>query len=293
MFYQEDRSMKNIRIKSKYFLFILLTCSACFDEYDATLDESFIHFDQPGVTVAEGSGETYEVTVTMAGPLLSSDLTLNYEIITENAGDTNFEISTPGTLVIPAGEITGSMTITPLDNEDIDGDKVITLIMSSTSADLTLGFPGPANQNSQFVFNIADDDCEFVLADFVGTYDVVITSETSFQNPAGIIEAQSNVTLGAEANTLVDDNFWGSRDFDGATGATTITIDPNTLDVTIPGQQRAYFNSSGLERSFVQGTQDPGIVISTCSPTFTVQFDLIRTSNGTIGNRAIMVYTKR
>ncbi len=286
MFYQEDRSMKNIRIKSKYFLFILLTCSACFDEYDATLDETFIYFESESLSIPEGNDSPLTITALLSGPLQPADVVINYTVtLGENTNDGDFEIEDSGSLIIPANKATASITLTPIDDDETGEDKQVTIAFASNSAEINFGFPGPAANNSVVEVTINEDDCVFEISEFVGAFDVEVTSASTFGVSATSLTYTTSLRLGDDPNTLIDPGFWER-------GEVIISIDPSTLEVTLPGQQFAYFNSSNLERSFIQGAKPPGL-LSTCGLSFTVDAQLIRTSNSSVANEMLLVYTKR
>ncbi|MEP1035118.1 hypothetical protein [Ekhidna sp.] len=241
--------MKNIfRIITILALVPLMT--GCFDDpgTDVTLAEVFVSASVGSFTIAEGGSGEILLEVSQAQ---SSDLVIDYSI-TDNNTTNGVDYTLSGTSVtIPAGEYNVSI---PFDIEQ-------NIIFEGVSRTVTVEFTSSVsvNGNSEVVITLVDDDCEFIIADWSGTYtveevftsgtneglslaaafgesyEVVLTADAS--DPAGLTGTWSN-TPGM--NTYFDEG-------------TVMTFDPCNVLVAFPGgdpQIAEFANLTAIVSSF-------------------------------------------
>ena len=170
-----NKIMKNLTHYSIILFLVGLLATSCDDiETEAVFSDSFVIFDEASITILENDAAARNIAITMAGPLLSSDLTIDYNVDVVSGSENDFMLSGTGTVTIPAGEVTTSLSLTPVDNLFSDGDKEIVLTITSVSESIPIGLPGPANNNASVAITIGDDDCPVDLASFEGTYSMTV-----------------------------------------------------------------------------------------------------------------------
>lgn len=137
-------------------LMVAISCSET--ETEALFTDNLIGFQSTSFTADEDGGAV-DVVVGLIGVAQESDITVTYTVtesgITEG---TNYTIVGSSELVIPAGEYTGSITIQPIDNEDIaDGSQSLTFqITGVDAAGVSIGSETFLGRTAQF--NILDND---------------------------------------------------------------------------------------------------------------------------------------
>ncbi|MEQ9403065.1 MAG: hypothetical protein RIM99_05725 [Cyclobacteriaceae bacterium] len=273
------------------FAIALMTVSCTETETEAVFNGSFVAFNAGTAGTLESSTDQLALPITMAGPLLTTDLVVDFTVSIENGTESDYTLSnTTGSLTIPAGEVADTIWITPVDNFVEDGAKVVTITLSGANESVTLGLPGPDANNKSIVVTLSDDDCAFDINAFAGDYNVEIISEVGFGNPGGSWFSTTTLSVGSDPNTLVDANWW---DF-GETGVITLDpSDPANLTTELVGApQFTYFNGAGLPRYSIQGTQPLG-TFNTCEASMVVNMELTREDQTTIANRSVIIYTKQ
>jgi hypothetical protein len=244
----------------------------------------FVIFQTDASTTSEDEAAPVTIAVLRGARDATAALTVDYTVSsrltsTGASADNQFTITDKGKVTIPAGAHQADIALTPVDNTVRDGDKEILITLTSVSdAAVNVGYPGPAAASKTHAVTIQDDDCPLVLEDFVGSYDVTI-GQTGFHE-GGTHEHTCQISLGAEPNTLVISNLWDVKSI-GASADYNVKVvfDPVTRTATIPDQP-FYLNSSGASRSVTTGDLAPG-KIATCNLSFTLNFLVYRTANGT------------
>lgn len=260
--------------------------------------QSFVAFDGASASVSESSLDPSSIKVLRGSTDASQPLEVSYTVSSlyqDSNGNANgtFTIENSGTLTIPAGEFSGIIGVRPVDNGASDGNKLITITLSSVSnSAVNVGYPGPEGLSKTFSVTIEDDDCPLVLEDLTGTFDVVIGG-TSFWDPNW--EHTCEISLGEEPNTLVISNFWDIENVGAASYSDIVVqIDPATLTASVPDQE-FYVNATGATRSVSTDPLAPGSV-STCNLAFTLNFIIYRTTAGKdsrIDTATDVVFTKQ
>lgn len=273
------------------FLAMIMATSCGDTEVEAVFTGSFVSFNTTTIGTLESSTDPLAVPITMAGPLLTTDLVVNYSLTLEGGSSSDFSLSdNTGSFTIAAGQVADTVWITPVDNFDEDGAKVLTFTLTGANSNITIGLPGPDANNQSIVATISDDDCVFDINTFVGDYDIEIISEVGFGNPGGSFFSATTLVVGSDPNTLVDANWW---DFGEQAVITLDPSDPSNLTTELVGApQFTYFNGAGLPRYSIQGSQPLGS-FNTCEGSLVVNMELTREDQMTIANRSMIIYTKQ
>jgi hypothetical protein len=269
---------------------------------------AFVHFQEESLAISESLDAKDDangqqalfpsaaiVRINRATSDLSKDLVVNLNVSGRYIGlddDGNeidlgaiptegvYSLSSPNSITIKAGEAFAFLTVTAIDNVDRDFDKRLTITIQNTSdASLGIGYPGPDKKGASIVVTILDDDCPFVIADYVGTlkvkeyslrleevreYTVTSTQSgptslnlTPFFNPAGV----SGI---AQLNPIPS--------------PVTININPVSKSISIPTQVAfAYDSITGPKRHVIDGTllgRKPSR-LSTCGKVMNISYAIV------------------
>ena len=157
--------MKNI-LKYSVLALIILLSYGCDEETLGSIDGQFIQLAVASeVTVTENSGTAVELRALLGNPQ-GSDITVAFDVTTM-APASRYELSATS-VVIPAGETEGAITVTPVDNDDIDGNVTLTVALSASNS-LPVGIGGEGAANVSRTINIVDDNvpCNDLNLNFV------------------------------------------------------------------------------------------------------------------------------
>lgn len=261
--------MKNILVKlSSLFLFvgILTSCEEDKVIYSGGDIIMFANTDA-NFSVNENAGQA-DLTVLLSKEY-SSDVTVNFEVTDGTAiQGTHYSIS--GTsIVIPAGETSGKITINLVDDEDGNPARTFEIKLTSSSiSDATIGLGGDEGSYLKTVI-IANDDCPTKANLWYGNLSLLDvgfaaspgTGSANSNGDCDIILIQGDVAGGGLTppdGTL----FYLTPDFEGATTGT----------VDVPAQTYCVNCSSGMDAKF-SGT---GIYDET-TKTILIDYSLDRT----------------
>ncbi len=157
--------MKNL-IKYGVMVFVFASFLGCNEEQPGTIDGQFVQLAVASdATVTENSGTATELRAILGAPQ-GSDTTISFEVTTD-APASRYMLSATS-VVIPAGETEGAITVTPVDNDDIDGDVTLTVSLSSANS-LPVGIGGEGVANVSRTITIVDDNvpCNDLNLNFV------------------------------------------------------------------------------------------------------------------------------
>lgn len=275
--------MKNILVKlSSLFLFVGILTS-CEEDKVMYSGGDIIMFSNTsaGVSVNEDAGQA-DLTVLLSKEY-TSEVTVNFEVTDDTAiQGTHFSIS--GTsIVIPAGETSGKITINLVDDNDGNPARTFGIkLLSSSISDATIGLGGDEGSYAKTV-TIANDDCPTQANLWYGNLSLLdvgfaATAGTGSANASGdcdIILVQGDVAGGGITppdGTL----FYLTPDFEGATTGT----------VEVPAQTYCVNCSEGMDAKFTgTGTYDQ------TTKTILVDYSLDRTdgANFWTGDRKSVV----
>lgn len=232
---------------------VLLVClSATFQNCEEDLvvfdTSNFIQLDSDAaVSVTENSGATVVVSAILGSPQ-STDTSVNFDI--SGTADASRYTLSGSSFTIPAGETSGSITFTPVDNDAIDGDVDVVFTLSSSSG-LPVGLGGEAVNAYSRTITIVDDNVpcnDYVLTvnnDTYGdeTFWDILDSNGDTAASGGTYSTVSGGSTEVESFTLADGcytmrmfDFWGDNGagFELGCGALIAASDDGGLD-GIPG----------------------------------------------------------
>lgn len=200
-------------------------------------EDSFIQLENDAAaSVVENSGTSVVVNAILGSPQ-ATDVTVNFDI-TGTAAASRYTLSS-SSVTIAAGDTSGSLSLTPVDNGDIDGDVTVTLTLSSTSS-LPVGVGGEAVNSVSKTITIVDDNvpCNDVLV-------TVTVGRWGSENSWGIYSSDGQTLIASDGP------------FDNATDAAPVTYE-TTVFLDDGCYLFAMFDSYG------DGMDPPGTYSATC-----------------------------
>jgi hypothetical protein len=258
--------MKNL-IKL-FALSLVLAFASCEDSKNITLDfgEGFVQFASVSSAVQENSTEPMNITVLYGGSLASNTNGINVNFTLEGANASRFTISPAnGTLEIPAGQASATISVLPIDNNIVDGNSEFNIVLSPDN-DKSVGIGGEGIHNSSFAITIIDNDCPVDINGFVGTYSVSENFTAGNNAPFGLSDFfgekyQLELTLAPNdpAGTKLIVNNSASFDTYIANG-TVLAFDTCNGKVTFDGESKVqvalfrtfvYTNSTYDEKDYI------------------------------------------
>ena len=178
--------MKNL-IKI-FTLSLVLAFASCGEEENITLDigDGFVQFAGSSASVQENSTDPISVEVLYGGSLASNTNGINVNFTLEGADASRFTVTPAnGTIQIPAGQASASITVLPIDNYVVDGNLNFSITLAA-DGDKPVGIGGEGINNSTFDLTIVDNDCPVDINGFVGTYTVFENFTGGTNAPSGL-----------------------------------------------------------------------------------------------------------
>jgi hypothetical protein len=247
--------------KLLYSLLILFTAFGCAEQEFNSAFREYTGLNTGGLStsILEDTG-TINIPVVYGGNLTGESFTVNYSVTGGTFG-TNYTIvggtSADGSVTVPAGnagEAKGLITIKGIPDVVKESPVVLTVTLTSTVNGINIGYP----YQSSYTFTIADDDCDYVEANYIKTAQGRETYSDGSCYPSNCTSTYAVVFTKTATNTLTGDNFWDSG------WNLTMVIDPVTLTITIPSQ-------SPVAGVTVSGSGN----LATCSKTMTFSTHIV------------------
>lgn len=219
----------------------------------------------PAVSLTDAvvvEGSTASVTVTLSNPS-STDITVGYATATGSATSADFTAAT-GTIIIPAGSTTATITVATTPDPTAEPDEQFTLSVTSTTSNATTG-------DSTASTTILDDDTtpQLAIADVTITEGAPATFTITLTNPSA---ADIVLTL-----ATVDGSATAGTDYTPppTTNTTTITITAGqtTATVVIPTTADADDETTEQFRLVVQAPAPSNATITDGDATATILDD--------------------
>jgi hypothetical protein len=249
-----------------YSLLILFSAIACADDDFNSAFRQYAGLNTAGLptSILEDTG-TINIPVVYGGNLTGESFTVNYSVTGGTYG-TNFTIvggtSAEGSVTVPAGDAgkaKGLITIKGIPDLVKESSVVLTVTLTSAVDGISIGYP----YKNSYTFTVADDDCDYVEANYIKTAQGRETYSDGSCYPSNCTSTYAVVFTKTGTNTLEADNFWASG------WALTFIVDPVNNTVTIPSQSpEAGVTVSG------SGT------IATCSKTMTFSTRIVWPAEG-------------
>ena len=271
--------IKNLLILS-LFTAIIIGCTENDNEENVYTGDNFISFGAVSTASAlESATGTITITAYASIPNLQNDVTVGFEITTDNATAADYTIiDGKSSFSFGSGKYEDSIQIKPIDNLVEDGEKVISITLSNTSDSSLIGFPGPDGKGKTFTVVFKDDDCAFTLqglgdatwsgsdnapAGQAGPNDSQVT--TSFDGTNLLIEglAYGWLTDTAYWDEVIVDSFPVIAIVEPITGEISIALQPLCTTTWLGDPQPPYS---------IEGT---GQFVS-CTGTMTISYNLIQ-----------------
>lgn len=287
-------------MKQTIYSIVILFClqQACVPKLEDPVytGDNFVAFggegDTPTGSVDEG--RSILIPVFRSSSDLSSAVTVSYSItskVVETGDDAGGSFTVEGganQVTIPAGASTATIQINALDNSDRDGERELTITLTSTSNG-EVGYTGPDKLKSVFILTIDDNDCPFDIDTFIGTYQATETRDviTAFRSGGDVTNYNVIITGEDGSSRLTITDFLSFTSLDRDPESIFIDIDA-TGTVTIPDQtlQPAISAGNGTFRVVGIGTG----IAQVCSGEITMEYQLYDDA-GEIG-RSTVILTK-
>jgi len=176
------------------------------------------------------------------------------------------------------GVFKDEIKIMPINNNIADGDKLLTLTLSSNASGVTIGYPGKLGSGTKYAVTILDDDCPIIFNDMVGKW-----SGTDNWSPANggpdptQVETTydgTNFTInGLGFGWLTNPAFWDEVVI-SSTPIIITDMDPITGIFTIPEQDLAHTTWNGAPQPFyrISGTGQ----YFPCTRTMVINYQIIQ-----------------
>ncbi len=162
------------RHTSVYFLFIAATIFAACKNEPIMFDNSkaFVAFISSSAAISENANDG-DIPVMVSAVEGSSAVTVDYEIVTEGIADpavegVDFTIVSASSLDFPEGSGYAFITVHPIDNSELTGNKSFKLVLTTNSKNYPTG--------AENTITVVLKDDEHPLFNWIGSY--VVTAES-------------------------------------------------------------------------------------------------------------------
>jgi len=173
----------------------LISCDEDTVTYGGT---NFVTFDKVASTRYNffENGGVSKIPVNLAFPK-SNDITVTFTVTSTVAvAGVDYNVLSPGSIVIPAGQTTGYIEVEIINNEIMNDSKTLDITLTSVNdTSVSLGINDVASTFKKFL--IINDDCTTNFIAFIGRYNSI---DTETQNVIG--SADVDVTETGECNLL-------------------------------------------------------------------------------------------
>lgn len=188
-------------LKNTLVVLVLLLIISCQEDSISNPSSRFVQLENASsVTLIENSGQQVEIVAILGGPQSTDtqvDLDVTGEASRYNLSATSF--------TIPAGETSGSVIFTPVDDDEMNGDVDI-VVSLSTNSSLPVGIAGQDANAVSKTISIVDDNIP------CNDYVITITKDNWASETYWYIKDDSGSTVAS-----------GGPYADGAAGDTEIT----------------------------------------------------------------------
>lgn len=223
--------------------------NSCGKDDEGTITPISIEFSSAAATVAENGGvQTVTVAFDTEAPIDASyDITITGDAIYGEDYTTSPDGSAgSATIMVAAGDASSTFEFTPIDNENVDGDKTVIFTITESAEGIDLGASL--------------------------TYTVTIDDE----------EGLSNIDFAAAENSISEDN--GALTVTLNFGTTTTA--PGTVDITMTGDASSVTSDPAAVADVITVTSASGVdnVTFTVTPVDDTEYNADRVITFTLGN---------
>ena len=152
----------------------VLIFTSCEEQENITYDigQGFVQFTGTSASVVENSSDPISIEILYGGSIASNQNGINVNFTIEGADASRLNVTpSTGTIQIPAGQTSASISVLPIDNNIVDGNLEFSISLS-TDSDKPVGIGGEGINNASYDITIVDNDCPVDINGFVGTYTV-------------------------------------------------------------------------------------------------------------------------
>lgn len=208
-------------------------------------------------TTAGEPGDTAMLTVTRTAESQVCDLAVSYSVTGDAVPGSDYE-TLAGTVIIPAGELSATITVTPIDDGEVEANEPLTITLLPTPA-YFVGAPDSAvvdltsDDTTATVTIQATDGAAGELAGNPGLFTVTRTGPTLF--PLTV-----NVVVGGTATNGLDyDTILSSVIIPAGQSSTTVAVNPFE-EGTTEGPETVIVTITPNDPQYVAGAQSSATV---------------------------------
>lgn len=264
-------------------LFTALLFTSCEEDLIVYNGENYVIFEGTSASISESAAaRTITVLRSNADDALSAEIGVNsyFANSTSTSADASFSLSSTS-ISFAAGEFSTTFTITPVDDIDASGAKIVELTFNSLSqSGVSAGFPGASAFNGTFTVTLVDDDCPFDITAFAATFNA---------NEPGYGDYDVTFTQ-VDANTIVANNFWdfgGVVNYDFNTNSSTPEVTLPAQDVVMGGTTYRVIGTNTDNGTGADGTYE------SCTGNFTVNYRVYDATGTVLQDDNTHTFTKK
>lgn len=206
-----------------------------------------------GVNASEPTTNgTFTVTLSAAAP--ASGVTVTYTLGGVAISGTDYTDALAGSVTIPSGSISGTITLTPIDDLDFEGTESINITLNSASSSYTI----PAGTSTANI-SLLDNDSPPAVTVVAGTAAAepatsgTFTINLSAPAPAGGLTVTYTLSGSALLNTDYNDALGGSIVIPAGSNSGTITLSVID-DADVEGNETISITLNTVNNVFVIGS---------------------------------------
>lgn len=147
----------------------MVTVASCDDAENPLYvpQDNFVQMETRTASTAE-DGDPMTLNVALGSVDNPNGTSVNFDVIISSGDASRFNIEpSNGILEIPAGEFTGQITVTPIDNLENDGNVNLSIELVQTD-NLKIGVAGLGNEKTAASLVINDNDCPTIISSQYG-----------------------------------------------------------------------------------------------------------------------------
>ena len=212
-------------------------------------------------TVAESGSATFDVTVS---PAATTDVTVNYETAALTATDgSDFTGTTSGSIIISAGDTTGTITVPVAADTTVEADETFTVTLSSVTPASDAQLSATATVLTATITN--DDKSQVSVADVTAVEGSDLGFTISLDQPSLTALTVDYATSDGTATTA-------DSDYTASTGTLTFAVGETSKSVTV-ATTADIVTESNETLTFTLSTPSAELVIADATATGTVNDD--------------------
>lgn len=244
--------------------------------------DGFVSLAKKSLLLPEASTAPIDVVVNLSNAPSDQTTTVDFEITSTNGvlGTHYTVVDNKASLTFPPGVYQDVIKIQSIDNTVEDGDKELTITLTSSS-NVNLGFPGPAGNGKTLKLTIQDNDCDYTLAQLGSATWTGKDNSSGREGPndSKITMAYDGTNLlieGIGYGWITNTNYWNEI----VTTSTPVIAQINRLtgDIVIDQQPLCVATWRGAVQApyFVKATGN----YAPCNQTMILNYDIIQ--NGAV-----------